>query len=115
MAAHVAASSPPDLLPSIPGLQYFPPLQSVRAKYCAFRSALSRNSRVDVPLNAYPYLCVSAEIEVTPGRVKSNTGMSRPRSRPNGRMNPPRHPSTCSPTPRSSASVERSVIGSIVP
>ena len=36
----------------MPGEQYLPPLQSVRKKYCALRSALSRNDSTDVPLNA---------------------------------------------------------------
>ena len=67
MAAQVAAMRPPDRDPSMPGEQYFPPLQSVRKKYWALRSALSRKVSTDVPLNAYPYLWVSADIEVTPG------------------------------------------------
>ena len=33
----------------MPGEQYLPPLQSVWKKYCAFRSALSRKSTVEVP------------------------------------------------------------------
>ena len=36
-------------------------------------------------------------------------------ARANGRMNPPRQPSTCRPTPRSSASRPNSAIGSMVP
>ena len=36
----------------MPGEQYLPPLQSVRKKYWALRSALSRNIRTDVPLRA---------------------------------------------------------------
>jgi hypothetical protein len=67
MDAQVAARRPPDREPSIPGEQYFPPLQSVRKKYWALRSAFSRKVRTDVPLNAYPYLWVSADMEVTPG------------------------------------------------
>ena len=33
----------------MPGEQYFPPVQSVMKKYWPLRSALSRNSRIDVP------------------------------------------------------------------
>ena len=51
----------------MPGEQYLPPLQVVLKKYCALRTALSRKVRTEVPLSAYPYLWVSAEIEVTPG------------------------------------------------
>ncbi len=36
----------------MPGEVYLPPLQSVRKKYCELRSALSRNSSVDVPFRA---------------------------------------------------------------
>ena len=36
-AAQVAASSPPDRDPSIPGDMYLPPLQPARWKYCALR------------------------------------------------------------------------------
>ena len=60
----------------MPGEQYLPPVQSVRKKYCALRRALSRNAHTELPLNAYPYLCVSADIDVTPGSRKSKTGMS---------------------------------------
>ena len=58
---------PPERDPSMPGEQYLPPLQSVRKKYCELRSALSRNVSTEEPLKAYPYLWVSAEMEVTPG------------------------------------------------
>ena len=60
----------------MPGEQYLPPVQSVLKKYWALRSALSRKARTEVPFSAYPYLWVSAEIEVTPGTRKSNSGMS---------------------------------------
>ena len=36
----------------MPGEQYLPPLQSVRKKYWALRSALSRKVSTDVPLKA---------------------------------------------------------------
>ncbi len=52
MAAQVAAISPPEREPSMPGEQYLPPLQSVRKKYWALRRALSRKVRTDVPLKA---------------------------------------------------------------
>src|ERR1035437_2367101 len=48
--AHVAASRPPERDPSIPGEQYFPPLQSVRKKYWPSRKDRSRNVSTDVPL-----------------------------------------------------------------
>ena len=51
-AAQVAAISPPDRDPSMPGEQYFPPLQSVRKKYCELRRALSRKSNVELPFSA---------------------------------------------------------------
>ena len=72
----MAASSPPEREPSMPGEQYFPPDHSVLKKYWALRRDLSRNDSTDVPFNAYPYLWVSAEIDVTPGTRKSKTGMS---------------------------------------
>src|SRR5881398_339702 len=50
MAAHVAASSPPEREPSIPGDAYLPPDQSVMKKYWLLRIALSRNANTDVPL-----------------------------------------------------------------
>src|SRR6476661_933478 len=115
IAAHVAASSPPEREPSMPGDAYLPPDQSVMKKYWLLRSAMSRNASTDDPLNPYPYLWVSAEIDVTPGTRKSKSGMSYPSSRPKGRMKPPRHPSTCRPTPRSSARSESDSIGSTVP
>ena len=51
----------------MPGEQYLPPLQSVRKKYWALRRALSRKVSTEVPLKAYPYLWVSADMDVTPG------------------------------------------------
>ena len=51
IAAHVAASSPPEREPSMPGDAYLPPDQSVMKKYWLLRSALSRNASTDVPLN----------------------------------------------------------------
>src|ERR1700731_1091505 len=65
--AQLAASIPLDREPSIPGEQYFPPLQLVWKKYWPSRNATSRNSSSDVPFRLYPYLWVSAEIVVTPG------------------------------------------------
>ena len=50
--AHVAARSPPERDPSMPGEQYFPPLQSVRKKYCELRSAWSRKVSTEVPFRA---------------------------------------------------------------
>ena len=34
------------------------------------------NNKSDIPLGQRPYLCKSAEIEVTPGKRKSNNGVS---------------------------------------
>src|SRR6478609_8561643 len=50
IAAHDAASRPPDREPGMLGDMYLPPLQPASSKYCALRTALSRNSGVDVPL-----------------------------------------------------------------
>ncbi len=51
MAAHVAASSPLERDPSMPGEQYLPPVQPVRKKYWELRYAVSRNAHTDEPLN----------------------------------------------------------------
>ena len=51
----------------MPGEQYLPPLQSVRKKYCALRSALSRNSSVEVPLKRVAVLVGVGRDLVTPG------------------------------------------------
>ena len=47
----MAASRPPEREPSMPGEKYLPPLQSVMKKYRRLRSAWSRKSSVEVPLN----------------------------------------------------------------
>ncbi len=52
MDAQVAAMSPPERDPSIPGEQYLPPLQSVWKKYWALRRDLSRKVSTDVPFRA---------------------------------------------------------------
>ena len=51
IAAHVAASRPPEREPSMPGDAYLPPVQSVMKKYWLLRSAMSRNASTDEPLN----------------------------------------------------------------
>jgi len=40
------------------------------------RSSALRNKTTDVPLMAKPYLCVSADMDDTPGKLKSNGGIS---------------------------------------
>ena len=52
MAAQVAARRPPDREPSMPGDMYLPPVQPDTKKYWPLRSALSRNSSVELPLKA---------------------------------------------------------------
>jgi hypothetical protein len=44
--------SPPDREPSMPGDMYLPPVHPGTKKYWLLRSALSRNSSVELPLNA---------------------------------------------------------------
>ena len=46
-----------------------------------------------MPFTAYPYLWVSADIEVTPGSRKSKAGMSYPSFSAHGKMKPPRQAS----------------------
>ena len=106
---------PPLRDPLMPGDVYSPPGQSGTMKYWWRRSSADRYSSTDEPFNPKPYLWVSALIEVTPGRRKSNTGTGYPRSSPHARMNPPRHPSTCSRVSRSTARSESSAIGSTRP
>ena len=48
--AHVAASSPPEREPSMPGDAYLPPRPVGQEEVLALRSALSRNASTDVPL-----------------------------------------------------------------
>ena len=49
--AQVAASSPSEREPSMPGEQYLPPVQSVRKKYCELRSSLSAKASTDEPFS----------------------------------------------------------------
>src|SRR5262245_19144371 len=49
--AQVAASSPSDREPSIPGEKYVPPRQSGMKKQQRLRSSRSRKSKVEVPLS----------------------------------------------------------------
>src|SRR5210317_755386 len=85
MTAQVAAMIPPERLPPIPGETYVPPTHSGLVVYWCLRKPLSRYTTTDVPLGPYAYLCVSAEMDVTPGMRKSMGGMSYPSCSPHGR------------------------------
>lgn len=89
-AAQQAALRAPGRLPAKVGEKYSPPGQSVMVKYWYRRRALPRYKITDVPLAAYPYLWVSAEMEVTPGRWKFTGRMSYPSFSAHGTTNPPR-------------------------
>ena len=54
-----------------------PPGQSVMTKYWKLRSCLDAYMMTDEPLGANPYLCVSHEIEVTPGTRKSTGAIGK--------------------------------------
>jgi hypothetical protein len=60
-------------------------------------------------------LCRSAEIEVTPGTLRSNGGIGSPSSRRNGSISPPMQASTWHGTPRSAAAPAISSTGSTTP
>ena len=64
--------SPPDRLPLRLGEVYSPPGQPFTNEYWWRRSDSGRNSSTEVPLNANPYLWVSADMDVTPGTDRSN-------------------------------------------
>src|SRR5438067_10047462 len=76
MAAQHAADSAPGLDPARVGEKYSPPGHSVATKYWYERSWTPWYSTTEVPLAAYPNLCVSADTEVTPGTPKSKPGTS---------------------------------------
>ena len=58
--------------PPIACVQYNPPDQSVTVVYPARRRAGLAYATTDAPFEQYPYLCMSHEIDVTPGTVRSN-------------------------------------------
>ncbi|MNW69642.1 hypothetical protein D3C74_487040 [compost metagenome] len=68
-----------------------------------------------MPLGAYPYLWMSAEIDVTPGTRKSKTGTWAAASGQKGRTQPPTHASTWTGTPRALAAAATSSTGSTTP
>ena len=68
-----------------------------------------------MPLGEYPYLWMSAEIEVTPSTEKFHAGTGSPISSQNGSSQPPRQASTWHNVSLTSATCARSVIGSITP
>jgi len=61
-----------------------------------FRYSCLLNNNKDIPLGHNPYLCKSADIDVTPGKRKSNLGVSViPALSWNTTKNPPKQQSTC--------------------
>ena len=78
---------------------YRPPDQSITAVYWYCRSAGDAYRTTDEPFCARPYLCVSTDMDVTPGTRKSNgaeVGNASPMaSDAKGITKPPRHASTC--------------------
>jgi hypothetical protein len=93
-----------------------PPVHSGATKYWCARSACVRYITTEEPFGAKPNLCVSMEMEVTPGTVKSKAqGCAKPASPAKGISSEPRHASTCSGSPRSSASAASSGMGSTTP
>ena len=61
-----------------------------------FRYSCLLNNNKDIPLGHNPYLCKSADIDVTPGKRKSNLGVSViPALSWNATKNPPKQQSTC--------------------
>src|ERR1019366_9244422 len=69
----------------------------------------------DTPVDAYPYLWTSADMDVTPGSRKSNGSAKRPSCVRNGRRKPPMHASTWQRMPRSRAREAMSAMGSTTP
>ena len=76
---------------------------------------MSRYVIVDAPFGARPYLWISAEMLVTPGTRKSQSGMSSPRSSSQGSTKPPTHASTWNGIFLRTAMRAISSIGSITP
>ena len=75
----------------------------------------SRYRISDAPLKQYPYLWMSAEIEVTPSTRKSQGATGSPRRSQNGRSQPPRQASTWQRVPRSAARAAMAGMGSTTP
>ncbi len=64
----------PARLLSTVGLIRVYPVVPEQAKTWYRRRLLSRYRMVEHPFAAYPYLCMSTEMEVTPGTLKSKSG-----------------------------------------
>ena len=52
-----------------------PPCQWGNKKNIFLRYSCFENNNKEIPFGHKPYLCKSAEIEVTPGSLKSNLGV----------------------------------------
>jgi len=92
-----------------------PPVQSGATKYCAVRIAREAYMMMEEPLGAKPYLCVSVDMEVTPGTTKSKAGSACPAAPAQAMRKEPRQASTCRGRPRRSASAPSSPMGSTTP
>jgi hypothetical protein len=92
MDTHAPTDVAEHLEPVMVGVAYRPPSQSVHTEYWYFLKDCDRNISTDDPFGAYAYLCVSQEIEVTPGTEKSN--LYRSSSRRKLSKNDPKHAST---------------------
>jgi hypothetical protein len=64
-------------------------ISSLARPFFIVKLTLLEYSNTEVPFNAYPYLCVSSDILLTPGTWKSKSGILYPSFLANGRMNPP--------------------------
>src|SRR6476660_4505820 len=95
MTAHAVAIGRPDRDPWMLGDAYRPPSQPSKTNVWYRRSAFEACTITDEPFGAYPSLCTSIDIDITPGTRKSQGGTVSPFSSMNGRMNPPMHASTC--------------------
>lgn len=72
-----------------------PPVHSGATKYCAWRISAVEYMTTEDPLGAKPNLCVSVEMDVTPGTRKSNGGSLRPSDSAKAMRKEPRQQSTC--------------------
>eukprot|EP00345_Euplotes_harpa_P004025 CAMPEP_0168330836 /NCGR_PEP_ID=MMETSP0213-20121227/7978_1 /TAXON_ID=151035 /ORGANISM="Euplotes harpa, Strain FSP1.4" /LENGTH=156 /DNA_ID=CAMNT_0008334503 /DNA_START=521 /DNA_END=991 /DNA_ORIENTATION=- len=85
----------------------------VKIKY--WYNFFGRIKQTDMPFGPYPYLCVSAEIDVTPFTLKSNGCTLSTMCSANQFTNPPRELSTWQPMLYPCAMAAIAVISSIVP